>query len=82
VPSLLILGAMGYMSLDRVAASFLFQLVFRRYIKGSITVTSNKSYGEWGQVFGDEFAAAAAIDPPAPGLCDPTVARCASKSAP
>ena len=45
-----------------MAASFLFQLVSKRYTKGSIIITSNKSYVEWGSVFGDEFAAAAVID--------------------
>jgi DNA replication protein DnaC len=51
-----------HLPLDRVAASFLFQLVSKRYTKGSIIVTSNKSYVEWGAVFGDEFAAVAVID--------------------
>jgi hypothetical protein len=41
---------------------FLFQLVSKRYTKGSIIVTSNKSYLEWGGVFGDEVAAAAILD--------------------
>jgi DNA replication protein DnaC len=62
VPTLLILDEMGYLPLDRVATSFLFQLVSKRYTKGSIIVTSNKSYVEWGTVFGDEFAAVAVID--------------------
>lgn len=31
----------------------LFQLVSRRYTKGSIIITSNQSYAEWGSVFGD-----------------------------
>ena len=61
-PTLLILDEMGYLPLDHVAASFLFQLVSKRYTKGSIIITSNKSYAEWGSVFGDEFAAAAVID--------------------
>jgi len=52
---------MGYLPLDQVATSFLFQLVSKRYTKGSIIVTSNKSYSEWGAVFGDEVAAAAII---------------------
>ncbi len=52
----------GYLPLDQVATSFLFQLVSQRYTKGSIIVTSNKSYGEWGGVFGDEVAAAAILD--------------------
>jgi hypothetical protein len=36
--------------------------VRRRYTKGSIILTSNKSYAEWGSVFGDDVAAAAVID--------------------
>ncbi len=62
VPTLLILDEMGYTPLDQVATSFLFQLVSKRYTRGSIIITSNKSYGEWGSVFGDEFAAVAIID--------------------
>ncbi|HEX6509814.1 MAG TPA: IS21-like element helper ATPase IstB [Chloroflexota bacterium] len=61
-PTLLILDEMGYVPLDRVATSFLFQLVSKRYTKGSIIITSNKSYVERGSVFGDEVAAAAIID--------------------
>jgi DNA replication protein DnaC len=61
-PTLLILDEMGYVPLDRIATSFLFQLVSKRYTKGSIIITSNKSYVEWGTVFGDEVAAAAIID--------------------
>jgi hypothetical protein len=46
----------------------LFQLVSKRNTKGSIIVTSNKSYSEWGAVFSDEVAAAAIIDRPPPLL--------------
>ncbi len=53
---------MGYLPLDQVATSFLFQLVSQRYTKGPNIVTSNKSYGEWGGVVGDEVAAAAILD--------------------
>ena len=59
VPTLLILDDLP---LDQVATSFLFKLVSKRYTRGSIIVTSNKSYSEWGAVFGDEVAAAAIID--------------------
>jgi hypothetical protein len=34
-----------------LAAQFLFKLVSRRYLKGSIILTSNKSYGEWGNIY-------------------------------
>lgn len=61
-PKLLILDEMGYFALDRMAAQFFFQLVSRRYLKGSIILTSNKSYGDWGDIFADQVLAAAILD--------------------
>jgi DNA replication protein DnaC len=61
-PKLLILDEMGYFPLDRSAAQFLFQLVSRRYGRGSIILTSNKSYGDWGDIFADQVLAAAILD--------------------
>jgi DNA replication protein DnaC len=61
-PKLLILDEMGYFALDRLAAQFLFQLVSRRYLKSSIILTSNKSYGEWGDIFADQVLATAILD--------------------
>jgi DNA replication protein DnaC len=61
-PKLLILDEMGYFPLDRLAAQFLFQLVSRRYQKGSTILTSNKSYGDWGDIFADQVLAAAILD--------------------
>lgn len=61
-PRLLILDEMGYFPLDRMTAQFFFQLVSRRYLKGSIILTSNKSYGDWGDIFADQVLAAAILD--------------------
>lgn len=61
-PKLLILDEMGYFPLDAVAARFLFQLVSRRYTRGSMIITSNKSYGEWGEVVADQVLASAILD--------------------
>ena len=61
-PKLLILDEMGYFPLDRLAAQFLFQLVSRRYLKASLVITSNKSYGEWGEVLADPVLASAILD--------------------
>jgi DNA replication protein DnaC len=61
-PKLLIIDEMGYLPFDRVAANFLFQLVGRRYKRGSIILTSNKTYGEWGDIFSDQVLAAAILD--------------------
>lgn len=61
-PHLLILDEMGYFSLDKRSAHFLFQLISRRYQKGSIILTSNKSYADWGDIFSDTVLAAALLD--------------------
>ena len=39
-----------------------FQLVSRRYERGSMIITSNKSFAEWGQVLGDDVLATAILD--------------------
>ena len=61
-PQLLILDEMGYFSLDKRSAHFLFQLVSRRYQRASMILTSNKSYGEWGDIFSDTVLASALLD--------------------
>src|ERR1700748_3893580 len=53
---------MGYLPLDELGATIFFQLVSARYERGSIILTSNKSYGEWGSIFGDPIIATAILD--------------------
>lgn len=62
-PRLLIIDEVGFLPLDAGEASLLFEVVCRRYERGSIVLTSNKSYGEWGEVFsGDTVIATAILD--------------------
>ncbi len=61
-PQILVLDEMGYFALDKRAAQFLFQLVSRRYQRGSIILTSNKSCNEWGDTFSDPVLASASLD--------------------
>jgi DNA replication protein DnaC len=61
-PQLLILDEAGFLPLDRADANRLFQVVKRRYTRGSTIVTSNKSASEWAELFGDEVLAAAILD--------------------
>lgn len=61
-PHLLIIDEAGYLPLDRVDANRLFQVVNRRYTRGSTIITSNKAVGEWAETFGDEVLAAAILD--------------------
>jgi DNA replication protein DnaC len=62
VPKILIIDEMGYLPLDDLGATIFFQLVSARYERGSIILTSNKSYGEWGSIFGDPIIATAILD--------------------
>ena len=48
-----LLDELGYLPFEPHAAHLFFQLVSRRYERGSILITSNRSVGEWGEVFGD-----------------------------
>jgi DNA replication protein DnaC len=59
---LLICDEVGYIPFDPQAANLMFMLVSRRYERASLIVTSNKSFGAWGEIFGDEVTAAAMID--------------------
>lgn len=61
-PKLLVIDEMGYLPLDDLGATIFFQLVSARYERGSIIVTSNKSYGDWGSIFGDPIIATAILD--------------------
>ena len=61
-PKVLIIDEMGYLPLDDLGATIFFQLISARYERGSIILTSNKSYGEWGSVFGDPIIATAILD--------------------
>lgn len=60
---LLILDELGYdESLDKRKANLFFQLISARYERGSIILTSNKPFEEWGGVLGDEVVASAILD--------------------
>jgi DNA replication protein DnaC len=59
---LLICDEVGYIPFDPQAANLMFMLVSRRYERASLIVTSNKPFGSWGEIFGDEVTAAAMVD--------------------
>ena len=45
-----------------MGATIFFQLVSARYERSSIVLTSNKSYGDWGTIFGDPIITTAILD--------------------
>jgi len=60
--NLLIIDELGYMPVTKEQANLLFRLVSMRYEKGSIILTSNYNFNEWGEIFSDQVVAAAIID--------------------
>jgi DNA replication protein DnaC len=62
-PSLLLLDELGYLPIDKRGADLLFQVVAARYEVGSIVITTNRPFREWGQLFDvDNTLATALID--------------------
>jgi DNA replication protein DnaC len=61
-PSVLVIDELGYLPMDQASANWIFQVVSRRYDKGSIILTSNRGFGDWNQVFADGVVASAIVD--------------------
>lgn len=61
-PRLLCIDEVGYLPLNALEANLFFRLVSARYERGSLALTSNKGFVDWGQVFGDPVIATAILD--------------------
>lgn len=61
-PDILIVDEVGYMQLDRESAELLFRLICARYETGSIILTSNKFFSDWGELLSDTVIATAMLD--------------------
>lgn len=60
--SLVIVDEVGYLPIDSREAHLFFQFVSYRYEKSSTILTSNKSFVDWQELFGDAVIAAAILD--------------------
>jgi DNA replication protein DnaC len=61
-PNLLVLDEIGYTRLTPSQGHALFELVVARYEQGSMILTSNTSFAEWGEVLGQPVLASALLD--------------------
>lgn len=61
-PKLLVIDELGYLPFEKRSAHLFFQLVARRYERGSMLLTTNQLVSQWGAVFGDDVLAAAILD--------------------
>lgn len=61
--SLLAIDEVGYLSYDARHADLLFEVVSRRYDQErSLIITTNKAFGEWGEVFPNASSVVALVD--------------------
>ena len=58
----LIVDKLGYLPMEARQAKLFFQVVNTRYERGSIGLTTNKPFDQWGDIFGDDVIAAAILD--------------------
>lgn len=61
-PRLLIIDELGYLPIGKEGANMLFQIVSQRYERGSIILTCNRAFKDWGHIFHDNTIASAVID--------------------
>jgi DNA replication protein DnaC len=61
-PRVLAIDEIGYQNLTAEEAPLFFQLVAERYEKGPIIITTNKVFGQWGELMGENAIATATLD--------------------
>lgn len=61
-PQLLVIDEVGYLSYDSRYADLLFEVINRRHLQRSTVITTNKDFGEWGQVFPNAACVVGLID--------------------
>lgn len=61
-PELLILDELGFKKLPGYSADDFFEIISKRYEKGSVVITTNKAFEQWGDIFTDNILASAIID--------------------
>jgi DNA replication protein DnaC len=58
----IIIDELGYIPFEREATDLLFQVISKRYERGSIGITTNLAFPDWTRVFPDAMAASAVVD--------------------
>ena len=59
---LLVLDDFGLQSISPQAAQDLYEIITERYEHGSMIITSNRAFEEWGEIFANDLLASAALD--------------------
>jgi DNA replication protein DnaC len=59
---LLVLDDFGLQATSPQSAQDLYEIISERYEKGSMIITSNRAFEEWGDIFANELLSSAALD--------------------
>ena len=60
-PRVLVMDEIGYLPVSREGVELLFQIISNRYETGSIVLTTNRPFKQWGKLFGNDNTLAAAV---------------------
>ena len=60
-PAILILNELGYLPIDKTGADLLFQVISPRYERGSLIITSNRTFKNWPEIFNNDATLTSAI---------------------
>jgi DNA replication protein DnaC len=61
-PDLLILDELGFKKLPNYSGDDFFEIISKRYEKGSIIITTNKEFEQWNEIFADPILSSAILD--------------------
>ncbi|MEK6968258.1 MAG: IS21-like element helper ATPase IstB [Nanoarchaeota archaeon] len=61
-PKLLVIDEIGFLPFDQKGSDVFCQLISKRYEQGSMIITSNRAFRDWGKIFSDNTIASAVID--------------------
>jgi DNA replication protein DnaC len=60
-PTLLLIDEVGYLPIDKTGADLLFQIFSQRYESGSLLITTNQPYKQWGKIFNNDTTVTSAV---------------------
>ena len=61
-PKLLAIDELGFLPMDKDGSDLFFQVISHRYEQGSVVLTTNRAFKDWGKIFNDNTVATAILD--------------------
>ena len=61
-PKLLVIDELGFLPMDKDGSDLFFQIISHRYEQGSVVLTTNRAFKDWGKIFNDNTVASAILD--------------------